>query len=129
LLTVFGASCANSSQTISPREVLIVAVYFLFLSMAMAGGFGYCLDIRPPVYQWPAGAWPASSQNFSRSRLPPETMATTFPAPPRPASAAATAQADAPSQITLFRSATKRIAASFGERHHQRSVQQPLRTF
>jgi hypothetical protein len=45
LLTVAGASNANKSQTITPRLVVKVAVYFFAASIDIAGGLGYCLDI------------------------------------------------------------------------------------
>src|SRR5262249_58096246 len=53
---------------------------------------------------------PTSDANFERSMLPPDTTATTLPAPARPPSAAAIAQPAAPSAITCVRSATSFIA-------------------
>src|SRR5690606_318114 len=46
-----------------------------------------------------------------RSILPPDTIATILPVPARPLSAAATAQAPAPSATTCVRSAVRRMAA------------------
>jgi hypothetical protein len=44
---VLGASLANSSQTISPREVLKTAEYFLFGSIVCGGGEEYCFGMDP----------------------------------------------------------------------------------
>src|SRR5213594_162667 len=51
-----------------------------------------------------------NSENFSRSMLPPETMATTGPLPTLPVSAAARPSAPAPSAITRAFSAMRRMA-------------------
>src|SRR5262245_58784758 len=53
---------------------------------------------------------PTSIANLWRSMLPPETTATTLPRPAPPLSAAATAQAAAPSATTCARSAVSFIA-------------------
>jgi hypothetical protein len=44
-LTVFGASLAKTSHTISPREVLNVAEYCLLGSIVIEGGEGYSLGM------------------------------------------------------------------------------------
>src|SRR5207237_2724752 len=51
-----------------------------------------------------------SWQNFSRSMLPPETIATIGPLPTFPVNAAASGSAPAPSEIILAFSAISRIA-------------------
>src|SRR6266404_2138333 len=52
---------------------------------------------------------PISSQNFLRSMLPPETMATIGPLPAFPVNAAATDRAPAPSEMIRVFSAINRI--------------------
>ena len=58
------------------------------------------------------GTRPRASAKRERSMLPPDTTATTLPAPARPLSAAAIAQPPAPSAITCTRSAVSRMAAA-----------------
>src|SRR6187401_3200699 len=53
-----------------------------------------------------------SDANLGRSMLPPDTTATTLPAPARPLSAAATAHPAAPSVMRCARSATNLIASA-----------------
>ena len=45
---------ANKSQTMTPREVVSVAVYFLFGSIAISGGALYCCAIALPSVARPA---------------------------------------------------------------------------
>jgi hypothetical protein len=49
LFTVFGASLAKRSHTISPREVLNVAEYCLLESIVIEGGEEYSLGIAKKV--------------------------------------------------------------------------------
>src|SRR4051794_40337482 len=49
LFTVAGASFANSSSLMSPMCILIVAKYFLLVSIIIAGAQSYFLDRLPPT--------------------------------------------------------------------------------
>src|SRR6185295_11946859 len=68
-----GASFANNSHTISPRDVLNVAVYFLLGSIAIWGGLEYCFGIQIPVYPGALAACcetPLSPNSFASRKHP-----------------------------------------------------------